>query len=58
MKKDDIDTRIDTISSFVSSGTWNVEKYKAEIRNQYKWEVKLLQFADKDPTLNEQQKRL
>ena len=57
MKKDDIDTRIDTISSFVSSGTWNVEKYKAEIRNQYKWEVKLLQFADKDPTLNEQQKK-
>ena len=25
---------------------------------QYKWEVKLLQFVEKDPSLNEQQKKV
>ena len=56
-KKDTIDTRIDNISSFVSCGEWDVNKYKHEIISQYKWEVKLSQFVEKDPILNDQQKK-
>ena len=58
MKKGNIDTRIDTISSFISSGSWDINKYKKEILVEYKWEVKIFQFAGQDPSLNDQQKKV
>ena len=58
IKKESIDDKIGSITSFVQDGIWDLNKYKAEILNQFKWEGKLLQFVDKDPSLNDQQKKI
>ena len=58
IKKDNVKDKIDTVSSFVQDGVWDLDKYKKNILEQYKWEVKLLQFVEKDPSLNEQQKKV
>ena len=58
LKKDNIDDKIGTVSSFVQDGVWDLNVYKKKIIEQYKWEVKLLQFVEQDPSLNEQQKKV
>ena len=58
IKKDNIKDKKDKVSSFIQDGVWNLDKYKKNIMEQYKWEVKLLQFVEKDPSLNEQQKKV
>ena len=58
IKKENVKDKIDTVSSFVQDGVWDLDKYKKNILEQYKWEVKLLQFVEKDPSLNEQQKKV
>ena len=57
-KKEDIDDRISSIKSFLEDGSWDSDKYKNEIMNQYKWESKLLLFADKEQNLNEEQRKV
>ena len=57
-KKDDIDERISSIKSFLENGSWDSDRYKKEIMNQYKWESKLLLFADKDPKMNVEQRKV
>ena len=34
------------------------EGYKKKIKSQYQWETKLLTFVDKDPNLNDAQKKI
>ena len=58
IKKDSIEDKIGTVSSFVQDGVWDLNAYKKKIMEQYKWEVKLLQFVEQDPTLNDQQKKV
>ena len=57
MKKDSIDDKIGTINSFVEDGLWDLNRYKQELIKQFKLESKLLLFADKDPTLNDEQRK-
>ena len=42
----------------MEGGTWNLDIYKTKIKEQYQWEEKLLTFVEKDPTLNDQQKKV
>ena len=56
-KIEDIDFRISTVKDFIESGTWDFDRYKKEIMNQYKSESKLLLFVEKDPKLNAEQKK-
>ena len=58
LKRDNVEDKIGTVSSFVQDGVWDLNAYKKKIMEQYKWEVKLLQFVEKDPSLNEQQKKV
>ena len=58
IKKDSVKDKIDTVTSFIQDGIWDLDKHKKNILEQYKWEVKLLQFVEKDPSLNEQQKKV
>ena len=57
IKKDSIDDKIGTINSFVEDGLWDLNRYKQELVKQFKLESKLLLFADKDPTLNDEQRK-
>ena len=57
-KKDDIDERISSIKSFLENGSWDSDRYKKEIMNQYNLEKKLLIFADRDPKLNAEQRKI
>ena len=57
-KKESIDTRKDTITSSIENGIMDFEGYKKKIKNQYQWESKLLTFVDKDPNLNDAQKKI
>ena len=57
-KKEDIDKRIKSITSLIEKGTWNLNIYQNKIKDQKKWEEKLLSFAEKDPTLDAQQKNI
>ena len=58
LKRDNVEDKIGTVSSFVQDGVWDLNAYKKKIMEQYKWEVKLLQFVEQDPSLNEQQKKV
>ena len=58
LKKDSVKDKIDTVTSFIQDGVWDFDTYKKNIMEQYKWEVKLLLFVEKDPSLNEQQKKV
>ena len=57
-KKESLDTRKDTITSSIENGIMDFEGYKKKIKNQYQWETKLLTFVDKDPNLNDAQKKI
>ena len=58
MKKEDINAKMDSVTSYISGGLWNLAKYKQEITKQFKLEMKLSSFSEKDPTLNDQQKKV
>ena len=58
IKKDTIDTRNDTITAAIENGIMDFEGYKKKIQAEYQWESKLLIFVDKDPSLNETQKKV
>ena len=58
IKKESIDDKIGSVTSFIQDGIWDLDKYKKEIANQFKWEAKLLSFVEKDPTLNDEQKKI
>ena len=58
MKKDNIDTRMNAITTNIEGGIWDLNKYKQEIMKQYKNEAKILQFLEKDPQLNDEQKKI
>ena len=57
MKKDNINLRIENIQTSIEGGLWDLDRYKKEILNQYKYEIKLLQFIDKDKNLKDEQKK-
>ncbi len=57
-KKENIDNRIEIISSQVENGNLDLAGYKKKIKEQYKWESKLLTFVEKDPTLTKSQKAI
>ena len=58
IKKESIDDKMKTITSFIEDGVWDLNAYKKKIAEQFKWESKLLLFVEKDPTLNDQQKKI
>ena len=58
IKKESIDDKIGSVTSFIQDEIWDLDKYKKEIANQFKWEAKLLLFVEKDPTLNDEQKKI
>ena len=58
MKKQDIDSKITYVSSYISEGIWGKKKYIQLINIQLKWEIKLSQFAEIDPIINEQQRKV
>ena len=57
-KKKCIKSKIQEINSLVEGGTWNLDIYKTKIKEQYQWEEQLLIFVEKDPELNDQQKKI
>ena len=57
IKKDNINLRIENIQTSIEGGLWDLDRYKKEILNQYKYEIKLLQFIDKDKNLKDEQKK-
>ena len=57
-KKENIDDKIKSITSFIEDEIWDLNAYKQKIAEQFKWESKLLLFVEKDPTLNDQQKKI
>ena len=58
IKKESIDVKTETITSKIENGILDFETYKNNIKEQYLWENKLLFFLEKDPNLNEQQKKV
>ena len=58
IKKKNIDDKIKEITNYVNDGKWDFDTYKNKINLQYQWEEKLLQFVEKDPALNDQQKKV
>ena len=57
-KKDSIKDQNDIIMGFIQNQAWDFERYKKEIRDQYIWEKKLLQFVEQDTRLNLEQKNV
>ena len=57
-KKQSLNDRISIITSTIESGSWDFEMYKKKIKEQYTWETKLILYADKDQSLNEEQKNI
>ena len=57
-KKETIQTRMETIQSAVEEGILDVEGYRKKIKAEYQYESKLLQFVEKDPKINEAQKKI
>jgi hypothetical protein len=57
-KKDSIKEQNDLVMGFIQNQVWDFERYKKEIKDQYVWEKKLLQFADLDKSLNSEQKNV
>lgn len=57
-KKEDIDNKINSITSFVENGTWDLNMYKSKIKEQRDWEEKLLSLAENDNSLDNTQKKI
>ena len=57
-KKEDIDNKINSITSLVENGTWDLNMYKSKIKEQKDWEEKLLTLAENDNSLDNTQKKI
>ena len=57
-KKKDIDDKINSITSLVENGTWDLNMYKSKIKEQRDWEEKLLSLAENDNSLDNTQKKI
>ena len=57
-KKQDIDDKINSITSLVENGTWDLNMYKNKIKEQKDWEEKLLLLAENDNSLDNTQKKI
>ena len=57
-KKQDIDDKINSITSLVENGTWDLNMYKSKIKEQKDWEEKLLLLAETDNSLDDTQKKI
>ena len=57
-KKEIIDNKIQEINDYVNGGLWDANTYKKKIEEQYQLEGKLLQIAETDPDLNDEQKKV
>jgi len=57
-KKKDIDDKINSITSLVENGTWDLNMYKSKIKEQKDWEEKLLLLAENDNSLDNTQKKI
>ena len=57
-KKENIDNKVQLLTSQVEDGIINLAVYKKKIQEQYKWEQKLLIFVEKDPSLTKTQKTI
>ena len=57
-KKQKLDEKINSITSLVQNGEWDLDTYKNKIKEQKDWEEKLLELAENDTSLNETQKKM
>ena len=57
-KKQKLDEKINSITSLVQNGEWDLDTYKNKIKEQKDWEEKLLELAENDSSLNEIQKKI
>ena len=57
-KKENIDDRVQILTSQVEDGILDLAGYKKKIQEQYKWESKLLTFVEKDPNITKSQKEI
>ena len=57
-KKENIDKAINSITSLVESGEWNLDIYKKKIKEEQDWEQKLLDLAGNDSSLDAAQKQI
>ena len=58
IKKDSISTRLETIKTTIENGVIDFEGYKKKIKAESQYENKLLQFIEKDPKLDDIQKKV
>jgi hypothetical protein len=57
-KKTNIDVKINFINTNVEKQVWDYETYIKKIKEEYKYEQKLLTFIEKDPMLKPEQKQV
>ena len=57
-KKENIDKTINSITSLVENGTWDLDQYKKKIKEEQDWEKKLLDLSGNDSSLDDVQKRI
>ena len=57
-KKEGIDTKVQILTSQVEDEIIDLATYKKKIKEQYKWEQKLLIFVEKDTSLTKDQKAI
>ena len=57
-KKENIDDKVQILTSQVNDGILDLAGYKRKIQEQYKYETKLLQFVEKDKNITQKQKSI
>ena len=57
IKKKNCDKKIKSITDLIEKGTWNLSLYKSKIKEQYEYEMILLQNAETEPYLAENQRQ-
>ena len=57
-KKENIDDRVQILTSQVQDGIIDLAGYKKKIQEEYKYETKLLQFVEKDKNITKNQKAI
>ena len=57
IKKKNIDKKIKSITSLIENGTWNLSLYKSKIKEEYDGDIILLQNAENEPYLAENQRQ-
>ena len=57
-KKENIDNRVQILTSQVQDGIIDLAGYKKKIQEEYKYETKLLLFVEKDPNITKNQKAI